>query len=68
MVVFPFFCPSCQKMADATADPVSLLFGVSDGQIELTCEDCETTFKANLKHNIQGPSLEIGEKVDESGD
>lgn len=64
MVTFPFFCPSCQKVANATADPVSLLFGASDGQVEIRCEECETTFKATLKHNVQGPSLEIGDEVE----
>lgn len=46
MVTFPFFCPVCLKDADATADPVDILFG--GGEVAITCTECKTVFKAEV--------------------
>lgn len=43
MITFPFFCPACLRDADATADPIELLFG--GGELTIKCSECETTFR-----------------------
>ena len=47
MITFPFFCPVCRQVANATADPVGLLFG---GAVDLkvTCEQCEAVFRCEI--------------------
>lgn len=43
MITFPFFCPACLQDADATADPVDILFG--GGELTIKCSNCETNFR-----------------------
>lgn len=47
LVTFPFFCPACLQDADATADPVDILFG--GGELTIQCSNCETVFRAVLE-------------------
>lgn len=47
MITFPFFCPACLQDADATADPVDILFG--GGELQVSCLNCETAFRATLE-------------------
>lgn len=47
LITFPFFCPVCLQDADATADPVDILFG--GGELTLKCESCSTVFNAVIK-------------------
>lgn len=68
MVTFPFFCPHCQQQADATADPVDLLFG--GGELVVTCTVCETQFRAELATNDQPVQVkeELPNESDSLGD
>lgn len=68
MVTFPFYCPVCQGMVDATADPVDLLFG--GGQVDITCNSCERVFRADLELATSDKPAKIDVKGErnESGD
>lgn len=63
MIEFPFWCPAEQKVANAKADPVGLLFGGTP-ELTVTCVDCETVYKAEVevgKIVVKGPANASGE-------
>ncbi len=53
MINFPFFCPACQTVADASADPVGLLFG-GKPDLNLECTNCNAVFRVtvNREHEV----------------
>lgn len=63
MITFSFFCPACLQEADATADPVDLLFG-SRGTLAVTCTKCETIFNAL----VEGSEVKLGNVRESDGD
>jgi len=61
VITFPFFCPGCEKVADAKADPVGLLFDAP--AFTLTCSDCGARFKADIQYGAVGQSLTIKQRL-----
>ena len=59
MLTFPFYCPSCEQVADAKADPVGLLFGKRGG-FTVECSNCETKFNADIQFGAVGQTLKLG--------
>jgi hypothetical protein len=68
MFTFPFFCPVCQKVADANADPVALLFGGAGEDFTVQCTDCETMFHALVKQAATGPEVTVKEQTNAGGE
>lgn len=61
VITFPFFCPGCEKVADAKADPVGLLFDAP--AFYLTCTDCNARFKADIQYGAVGQTLTIKQRL-----
>lgn len=61
LITFPFFCPECEQVADATADPVGLLFDAP--AFTLTCTACNARFKADITYGAVGQSLTIKQRL-----
>lgn len=62
MIEFPFFCSNCGQVRNATADPVALLFGASP-DLELTCSECLTVFRAVVVYEATGPKVTVKEAI-----
>lgn len=58
MITFDFYCPACGRPANATADPVDLLFaGMGKAELFITCMACDTRFKADVVQPVRGAQL-----------
>ena len=61
MLTFPFFCPGCEQVADANADPVGLLFNAP--AFTLQCTNCNARYKADISYGAVGQSLTIKQRL-----
>lgn len=61
MIIFPFYCPACEQVADAKADPVGLLFAAKGFTVQ--CSNCETIFKADIQVTATGQKMQLRERV-----
>lgn len=61
MITFPFFCPACERVADASADPVGLLFAKPGFTVQ--CTECDARFNADIKFGAVGQTLEIKQRL-----
>lgn len=57
MFTIPFFCPVCDQMADAMADPIGLLFA-GKGYV-LECTTCKTKYNADIQVGAVGQTTTL---------
>lgn len=67
MFEFPFFCSKCGQVRNAKADPVALLFGGSP-DLEVTCSECLTVFRAVVIYEATGPKVTVKEATTDAAE
>lgn len=57
MFKLPFYCPTCNQMADAMADPIGLLFAGKGFTLE--CSECGTKYNADISFGAVGQTINL---------
>lgn len=68
MFEFVFWCPKCDKVSTAKADPGAILFGGGTSDMDVTCSECLTVFRAGVVIEATGPRMKVKEATTDAAE